>query len=58
MEEEDQPEQETKITGEDRAFYPRSLQERKDRRLKWAQVIASGIDAAARLMDVASHFIR
>jgi hypothetical protein len=43
---------------EDRAFDPRSLEQRKRDRLGWAQVIASGIDAVARLADAGSRLIR
>jgi hypothetical protein len=41
-----------------RAFDPRHSQDRAERRLRWAQVITSVIDAIARLADVASHLIR
>lgn len=53
----DQIEQETEVSTEDRALDPRGLQERKDRRLRWAQVVASSIDAAAKLADIALRLI-
>ena len=43
---------------EDRELDPRSLREREDRRLKWAQVAASTADAVAKLADVAVRLFR
>ena len=57
-EKEDQQNQEAKSSTEDRALYPRSPQEVKDRTLRWAQVWASTADAIARLAEVVSRFIR
>lgn len=51
-------EQEAETKMEDRALHPRDPQDRKDRRLRWAQTIASGVDAAARLADIAIRVIR
>ncbi|WP_157436421.1 hypothetical protein [Actinospica robiniae] len=54
----DQFEQKAEVSLEGRALDPRTLQERKDRRLRWAQLAASSIDAVAKLADIAVRLIR
>jgi hypothetical protein len=55
---ESQTERESEVSKEGRALDPRNLRERRDRRLKWAQVVASSIDAVAKLADIAVRLIR
>jgi hypothetical protein len=53
----DRHENDAERGDEDRAFHPRGPEHRDGDRLRWAQVIASAIDAGARIVELIVQFI-
>jgi hypothetical protein len=58
MNNEDPARPEAKGRPESRVLDPRDSADQRDRRLRWAQVLASCADAIARFADVASRLLR